>query len=53
MKAATRAIPAFLNAIGEVAANKVDELAEIPYFCPAQHRHSHHNDDDLGTLQQR
>jgi hypothetical protein len=37
----------------------VDELAEIPYSCPAQHRHSHHNDDvsrlnsNLGTLQQR
>jgi hypothetical protein len=38
----------------------VDEEAGIPYSCPAQRRHSHHNNDAgwlnsnlLGTLQQR
>jgi hypothetical protein len=37
----------------------VDEEAGIPYSCPAQHRHSHNNNDvsrpysSLGTLQQR
>jgi hypothetical protein len=45
MEAATRRIPALLNATGEIAADTVDEEAGIPYSCPAQHRHSHHNDD--------
>jgi hypothetical protein len=55
----TRRIPTHLNAIGEIATNEVDEEARIPYSCPAQHRHSHHNNDvgrpnsNLGTLQQR
>jgi hypothetical protein len=37
----------------------VDEEARIPYSCPVQHHHSHHNDDadgqnsNLGTFQQR
>jgi hypothetical protein len=36
----------------------VDKEAGIPYSCPAQRRHSHHNDNagsansKLGTLQQ-
>jgi hypothetical protein len=36
----------------------MDKDAGIPYSCPAQHRHSHHNDDagwpnsNLGILQQ-
>jgi hypothetical protein len=45
MKAATRRIPALLNATDENATDEVDEEAGIPYSCPAQHRHSHHNDD--------
>jgi hypothetical protein len=45
MEATTRRIPALLNATGENAADRVDEEAQIPYFCPAQRRHSHHNDD--------
>jgi hypothetical protein len=59
MEAAIRRIRTVLNATGKIAANKVDEEAEIPYSCHAQHRHSHHNNDvsrpnsNLGTLQQR
>jgi hypothetical protein len=45
MEAVTRRIPALLNATGEIATDMVDEEAGIPYSCPAQHRHSHHNDD--------
>jgi hypothetical protein len=45
MEAATRRILALLNATGEIAADKVEEEAGIPYSCPAKRRHSHHNDD--------
>jgi hypothetical protein len=45
MEVATRQIPALLNATGEIATDEVDEEAEIPYSCPAQCHHSHHNDD--------
>jgi hypothetical protein len=45
MKAATRQIVALPNAIDEIAADEVDEEAGIPYSCPAQCRHSHHNDN--------
>jgi hypothetical protein len=40
MEAATIRIPSLLNATDEV-----DEEEGIPYSCPAQRRHSHHNDD--------
>jgi hypothetical protein len=45
MEAATRRIPALLNATGENDTNGVDEEAGIPYSYPAQRHHSHHNDD--------
>jgi hypothetical protein len=45
METATRRITALLNATSEIAANEVDEEAGISYSCPAQRRHSHHNDD--------
>jgi hypothetical protein len=45
MEAATRRIPALLNATGENATDWVDEEVGIPYSYPAQRRHSHHNDD--------
>jgi hypothetical protein len=44
MEAATRQIPSPLNATGENAANEVDVEAGIPYYCPAQRYHSHHNE---------
>jgi hypothetical protein len=37
--------PPFFNATGMIATDEVDEETGIPYSCPAQHRHSHHNDD--------
>jgi hypothetical protein len=45
MEAATRRIPALLNATGEIAANEVDEEVGISYSCLAERRHSHHNND--------
>jgi hypothetical protein len=45
MEAATRRIPALLNATDEIVADKVDEEAGVPYSCPAKRRHSHHNND--------
>jgi hypothetical protein len=45
MEAATKQIPALLNATGEIAANEVDEKAGIPYSCPAQRRHTHHSNN--------
>jgi hypothetical protein len=45
MEAATRQIPTLLNATGEITTDEVDEVAGIPYFCPAQFRYSNHNDD--------
>jgi hypothetical protein len=44
MEATTRRILALINATGEIATDKVDEEAGIPYSCTAQHRHSHHSD---------
>jgi hypothetical protein len=44
MEATTRRILALLNATGEIAADKEDDKAGIPYFCPAQRHHSHHSD---------
>jgi hypothetical protein len=45
MEAAIKRIPALLNVIGEITTDEVDEEAGIPYSYPAQHRHSHHNND--------
>jgi hypothetical protein len=45
MEAATRRIPALLNATGEIVVDEVDKEARIPYSCLAQRRHSHHNDN--------
>jgi hypothetical protein len=45
MEAATRRIPVLLNVTGEIATDEVDEETSIPYSCPAQRRHIHHNDD--------
>jgi hypothetical protein len=45
METATRRISALLNANSEIAADKMDGEAGIPYSCPAQRRHTHHNDD--------
>jgi hypothetical protein len=36
-------IPRLLNAISEIAADDLDEEVGIAYYCPGQHRHSHHN----------
>jgi hypothetical protein len=45
MEALNRRILTLLNATGESAIDKVVEEAGIPYSCPAQHHHSHHNSD--------
>jgi hypothetical protein len=45
MEAATRRILALLNTTSEITADEVDKEVEIPYSCPAQRRHSHHNND--------
>jgi hypothetical protein len=44
MEAATKRILALLDATGKIAADEVDKETDIPYSCPTQHRHSHHND---------
>jgi hypothetical protein len=43
MGAATRRLPALLNATSQIATDEVDDEAGIPYSCPTKHHHSHHN----------
>jgi hypothetical protein len=45
MEVVTRRIPALLDATDEISIDEVDEEVGIPYSCPAQRRHSHHNND--------